>query len=163
MIYFKAIIKEQTQTEFGIVPKSQEYYIPATNYEKSEKIFKELIKKELICIGCLGDGEGNKVFEIKKILKEEISDVVGDDSECYYKIIVRFSVESDDKSTKTSNTNMYVSAEDAKEAFEKVTEFIKVGGYLCDHEIVSIVKKDKIKTIFKTNDEDYVEVTKNIV
>jgi len=89
MMYFKALIKEETKTDFGIVPKTQEYYIPALNYTDAENIFKELINLDMICKECISI-ENRKQLEFKKILKEEIEGVVGDDSDFYYKVAVKF-------------------------------------------------------------------------
>lgn len=158
MLYFKAFILEQTKTDFGVVPKTQEYYVPALNYKDAENIFKELINQDMICQECVTD-EGKKMFELKKILKEEFEDVIGNGDNFYYKVGVKFTTGEGNKS---STANFYVSNEDAN-VYDKMTKHITKVGYLCDAEIVSIVKKDRIKWIFEKTDEDYKSVYDSIV
>lgn len=158
MLYFKASVKEETKTDFGIVPKTQEYYVPALNYTDAENIFKELINRDLMCIDCVSD-EGKKMYEFKKILKEEVEDVIGSDDEFYYKVAVKFTV---GEGNKTATSNFYVSNENAN-VYEKMKTFIDKVGYMCDAEIISIVKKDRIKTIFEMTNEDYKSVYDDIV
>lgn len=157
-MYFKALIKEETKTDFGIVPKTQEYYIPALNYTDAENIFKELINLDMICKECISI-ENRKQLEFKKILKEEIEGVVGDDSDFYYKVAVKFST---GEGNKTATNNFYVS-NDSCDAYKKISEYISKVGYMSDSEIISIVKKDRIKTIFEMTNEDYKLAYDNIV
>lgn len=158
MLYFRLSVKEETKTDFGVVPKTQEYYIPALNYTDAENIFKELVNRDMICQECITT-EGKKLLEFKKIIKEEIEDVIGNGDNFYYKVGIKFST---GESNKTSTANFYVSNEDA-DIYKKVSEHITKKGYLCDAEIISIIKKDRIKWIFERTDEDYKLVYENIV
>lgn len=158
MTFFHAIVLEQTQTEFGIVPKTQEYYISAINYTDAEKIFKELINRNMICNSCISD-ENGKLVEFKKILKEEIEGVIDADENFYYKVIVKFNI---GEGTKTAKYNFYIANENIN-IYDKLTKFISNLGYMSEYEIISIVKKDKIETIFDMSNVDYKLVYDEII